>query len=396
MGIKDKITSWINTFFEHGKKDKIGLSGNEIYMDNTQVAFKELAVYSAVSIISSAVSKCEIKVYINNEPSKNGEYYLLNISPNNNQTSSEFWHKAVEKLLIDGECLIVENAGNIYVADDYYRDEKALYDDKFTNVTIKDYTLNKTFYAKDVLFFKLDNADVKTMIDDLYQSYGKVIAASIDGYINSFFHKFKLKISTAKTGDPKFLEQYEDMTNEKLKKFMKPGNAVLPEYEGFNMDPMDIKKSNEGTSDIREMRKDILTTTAQAYKIPLSLIFGEVTNVDEVTDSLIAFAVEPVTNVIEEELTRKRVPFKDWEKNNCYYEVDTQKIKYINIFKLAANIEKLISNGVFCIDEVRIMIGQKPLDTDFSRTHFMTKNSSDIKSMVDEMVNDNAAVKGGG
>lgn len=394
MGIKEKAIMWISKIF--GNNSKITLSGNKMYVDGTNIAFKELAIHSAASIIASAISKCEIKVYLNDKLSKGGEYYLLNISPNNNQTSSQFWYQVAENMLIDGECLVIQNNNKIYIADSYGREEKALYDDIFTNVTIKDYTFNKIFYAKDVLFFKLDNKEVKQMIDELYTSYGKVISTGIDQYLNSLFHKFKLKISSVKTGDPKFQEQYQDMTTEKLEKFMKPGNAVLPEYEGFNMDPIDLKTSQNGTSDIREMRKEMMAVAANAYKIPLSLMFGEVSNVDEVTDALISFAIEPHINVIEEELTRKRVSFDEWEKNNCYYEVDTQRIKYMNVFKMAANIEKIISNGVYCIDEVRIKIGEKPLNTEFSKTHFMTKNSSDIESMIDEMINEKSASKGGG
>lgn len=396
MGLRNKMASWVSAFFENKNGAKIALTGNNIYTDSENIAFKELAIYSAISIISSAVSKCEIKVFINNEVSKDEEYYKLNISPNNNQTSSAFWHQAVESMLIDGECLVIINDKKFYVADTYYREEKSLYDDIFTNVTIKDFTFNKTFYAKDVLFFKLENEEVKRIIDELYISYGKVISTSIDGYLNSLFHKFKLKISTTKAGDPKFLDQYNDMTNEKLTKFMKPGNSVIPEYEGFSLDPMKLDHTQSGTGDIRDMRKDIMSAVGQAYKIPLSLMFGEVSNVDEVTDSLISFAVEPVVNVIEEELTRKRVPFLQWRDNNCYYEVDTQKIKYMNIFKLAANIEKIICNGVYCIDEVRVKLGDRPLNTDFSKTHFMTKNSSDIQSMIDEMMNDVSTAKGGG
>lgn len=33
----------------------------------------------------------------------------------------------------------------------------------------------------------------------------------------------------------------------------------------------------------------------------------------------------------------------------------------------------MISSGVLCIDEIREIIDRKALDTDFSKTHFITK-----------------------
>ena len=38
----------------------------------------------------------------------------------------------------------------------------------------------------------------------------------------------------------------------------------------------------------------------------------------------------------------------------------------------------LIGSGVYCIDETREELGKEPLNTDWSRKHFITKNFEEI------------------
>ena len=44
--------------------------------------YKELAVYTATSLISNAVSRSEIRTFKSGMPVKESDYYLLNVSPN--------------------------------------------------------------------------------------------------------------------------------------------------------------------------------------------------------------------------------------------------------------------------------------------------------------------------
>ena len=81
--------------------------------------YKELAIYTATSLISNAISRSEIRCYENGKPVKNRDYYLLNISPNANENSSIFWHKVINNMVRKGEALVVDAAGALYCADGY-------------------------------------------------------------------------------------------------------------------------------------------------------------------------------------------------------------------------------------------------------------------------------------
>lgn len=111
---------------------------------------------------------------------------------------------------------------------------------------------------------------------------------------------------------------------------------------------------------------------AQAFKIPQSLLTGNITNINDVVKVLITFGIDPIASTISEELSRKQ-GFEKWSKGN-YIKIDTSTINHIDVLEVAEKVDKMISSGVLCIDEIREIIDRKALDTDFSKTHFITKN----------------------
>jgi hypothetical protein len=110
------------------------------------IYIREMAFWSAVNIVANAVSKCEFKTFVNKKEIKGLEYYLWNVEPNRNQNSSVFLHKLIAQLYRKNECLVIEQNGQLLVADNFVRTPYALFDDKFTQVTVEDFTFQKTFY----------------------------------------------------------------------------------------------------------------------------------------------------------------------------------------------------------------------------------------------------------
>ena len=145
-----------------------------------QLAFKDLALHIGISYIANTLSKCEFKVYENGIPVKNKLYYMLNVSPNPNQNSSQFINQFVEKYYYDGESLVVPNGSNIFCADTFdLEDDNPLKEYIYHNVTFGNRQLKKRYKASEVFHFKLDNQKVKALIDGLYMQYGEIIARAL-------------------------------------------------------------------------------------------------------------------------------------------------------------------------------------------------------------------------
>ena len=181
--IKIRLLDFVKEFIS--PRTKIGGTETIIANITEEIYFKELAVYIAVSYIASAIAKCEFKVFENNEEVKNKEYFTLNLSPNLNETSSEFWYKIIEKMYYENEALVIESNGNLYCADSFSKEEFPMLGNKYSNITIGTLNMNKTYKADEVFLFKLENRDVKRIIDGLYSSYGKLLGYAIKKYKKS-------------------------------------------------------------------------------------------------------------------------------------------------------------------------------------------------------------------
>lgn len=346
-----------------------------------QLAFKELALHIGISYIANTLSKCEFKVYENGEEARNKLYYMLNVSPNPNQNSSQFINKFIERYYYDGAALIVPHRNYIYCSDNFdIEDSNPLVENTFYNVTFNCHEAKKKYRASDVFYIKLDDKNVKGLIDSLYMQYGEIIAQALATFKRTNGAKYKLLMEQYQAGDPRFKEQFDNVIKKQLQSFFESDNAVYPQYKGIDLQEFGTKTPTN-TSDIIAMRKEIFDVVAQALKIPLSMMYGNITNMNEVVKVYLSICIDPLADMIGEELTRKYFTFDEW-KNGCSVEVDTSCINHIDILEVADKVDKAISSGAASIDEIRKRLGWKPLLTEFSQAHWMTKNYALAEDMM--------------
>ncbi len=338
-----------------------------------KAAFKQLAVYIATSYLANALSGCEFKVIKGGEEVKDMLYYRLNVSPNPNQSAAQFKNELVTRICTRSESLVVPHRENsLYIADAYAEYPRALKDNLFMGITVENQAIGKKFPASDAYFFKLESRQVANLINGLYEDYSKLISAAIQGFMQGHGRKYKLKLSSTKAGDTDFAEQYEKVVKKQLENFLKSENAVYPEYQGYDLEELK-HEADSSSGDILAMRKEVFDLVAQAYKIPTSMMYGNTNNTKDVLNQFLTFAIDPIAKLIEDEITRKSFTYMEWQTGSRVL-VDTKSINHVDLFNVAADVDKLISSGVLCIDDVLIALGYQPLNTEFSKAHFMTKN----------------------
>jgi HK97 family phage portal protein len=346
-----------------------------------QLAFKELALYIGISYIANTLSKCEFKVYEKGEEAKNMLYYMLNVSPNPNQNSSQFIHQFIERLYYDGHALIVPHNGHIYCADDFdIEDDNPLKEAVFHNVAFNCHQARKKYKANEVFYLRLDDKKVKKLIDSLYTQYGTVIAQALSAYKRTNGAKYKYILDSYTAGDKTFQKVYEEVLKEQLKSFVEHDNGVFPQYKGTNLEKFSHGTVKD-TSDITAMRKEIFEVVAQALKIPLSMMNGNITNMNEIVKVFLTICIDPLGDMIGEEFTRKYFTFEEW-KNGNKVKVDTSCINHIDILEVGDEISKAIGSGVVNIDDLRTRLDMPELQTEFSKTHFITKNYDRAENML--------------
>ncbi|AGK95401.1 phage portal protein [Clostridium pasteurianum] len=377
-----KFLDWVKDFFGVDQST-VYLNQQALATQEVQLAIEDFAICMAINLVASAISKCEFKTYLKGNEVKGDEYYLWNVEPNVNQNSSQFLQELVSKLLYYNECLVLDINGQLIIADDFYQNEYALVPNYFTDVSRGTMTFNRSFNMNEVLYFKLSNTDIKQLLSNLIKGYNNLLNMAIGKYKRSGGRKGIVRLNKAPSGDKDFQQKIDDLFNNKFKSYFEAENSVLHLPNGFEYDEQNgegSKKSISEITDISNITKEAFERVAQALKIPPALLRGDIADIGKVTDNFLTFCIDPIVSMIGEETTRKRYGKQAFSQGS-YLKVDTTCIKHIDIFSIAEAFDKLIASGGYSIDELRIKCGEAPLNTWWSKKHWMTKNYSDIQDL---------------
>lgn len=375
-----KIIDWFGRIFAKSQKTVI-LSEYRNELQNS-IALESFALFTAIEMIASLIAKCEFKTYSKNKEYKGYEWYSLNVKPNKNQNSTAFWQEAVSKLLFYGEVLIISVSNQLIIADDFQKEEFAVKETEFTQVTRGDITFSRKYKMSDVLYLRYSNNDVMSIINNIFRMYEKLIESASDKYVKAGGQKGILEISAVAQGDKNFEKKYTQLMNEHFKSYFNAANAVLPLWEGMKFVPTtsdSAKKTTNEITDISKLVDDAMSRAAQAFKVPPALIRGDVAGIKDAVDMLLTVCIDPLADMLGEELTGKKFT-PDEVIGGQYIGVDTTCIKHIDIFDIAVNADKLISSGLLSPDETRDKAGLIPTGEKWAQKHYITKNYSNVES----------------
>lgn len=369
-----RIIDWFNRIFMRSERSII-LSEYKNELQNN-IALEAFALFTTIDMIASLVAKCEFKTYKNNKEFKGLEWYSLNVKPNKNQTSTEFWQEFVSKLLFYREVLVISVGEQLIIADDFNKDEFAVKETEFTRVTRGDMQFNRKYKMSDVLYIRYSNSDATQIINNIFAMYENLISVASDKYIKAGGQKGILEIPAAAEGQKDFEKHYTDLMNNYFKSFFKSNNAVLPLFNGIKYNAIttdSVKKATNEISDISKLVDDALSRAAQAYKIPPALVRGDVAGISDAVDMMLTVCIDPLVDMVSEELTGKKY-MRDDVINGNYIKADTTCIKHVDIFSIAANADKLIASGMLSVDETRDKAGLIPTGEAWAQSHYITKN----------------------
>lgn len=375
--------------------DEITLKTCSIDATNN-VYYRKLVTEASISLISKTVSRAEFQTFENGQETKKLNYYLLNVEANKNKSASLFWREAVEKLLKEGETLILLQDNQLYLADSFTKKEFAFKENIYSDITIRDYTLNDIKRESEVLYLKDDNTEIKAAITNLYNDYSKLISSSIKGYQNSKARKGKLKIPT---NLPKTLQKESDLQahiSATMKDFMDPSkDAVYPETNGFLYEEIDKakgSKSNDSGRETKNFINDVFDFIAISYGIPPSLLKGDTVDTKDALNNFLTFCINPIAKLITDEINRKMYGYELY-KERTYARLDTSNIKAVDFRDVANSIDLLTRNGALTIDDILRILDKEPLDDDgIGSLRFITKNYE----VLDKVLKDGSISNVGG
>lgn len=346
------------------------------------IFFKELAIQNCIRAIANTLVMAEFETFENGVEIKGSNHYLFNVEPNPNQNAVEFWSEVITRLVYDDECLVIQQGNYLYPAKSFSKIDSSFYEDTFTNVVIKDLELKRNFKSGEVLYFKLHDTKVKKIINGLFIDYAQLLGSAMSGFKRNNRNKGILRVKTLI--NEKDREFYEDLMNDKFKKFFNSENAVLPLQDGYVYE--ELKRNNTGVKDSRDIKNlinDIFEMVASGFGVPLGIAKGDIATVDGITDNFLMQCINPKAKIITAELNRKYYG-KDAYLKKTYVKMNTSRIRNVDLEKISKSAEVLFRIGVNAIDDNLKMLGREPLNTNWSKERYVTKNYQSVEAIQQE------------
>ncbi|HDR7949213.1 TPA: phage portal protein [Bacillus toyonensis] len=364
---------WLGSVFKRNKELEFMVDLDIIADTANRLHMKCLAIDTCVSFLGRTISQSEFRVKNGKVFEKNELYYRLNIRPNKNMTASTFWERFIRKLIYDNECLVVQaDDGDLLIADGFRHNEYAVYEDTFTDVTVKDYTFKRSFKQSEVIHLKYRNDKLSPLIDGLFADYGDLFGRILNSQKrkNQVRGTVDMDMIGAKTEEQ--ITKLQEFIDNMYKSIGSKDIAIVPQQKGINYNEIYNGVANgPSVEEINKITSGFLNQVAMAMGIPTALIYGEMADVEKQTKNYMLFTVRPLLKKLSDEAN---VKFFEMREYLLGQKIEVKAVSYQSIFDLATSIDKLISSSAFTGNEIRSEVDYEDSDDPNLNVHHITKN----------------------
>lgn len=348
-----------------------------IESDIQSVYLQKMAIDSVLSFVARTFSTAKFSFKNGKDVVESDWDYILNVRPNKNESASDFWQRAIYKLMFDNELLIVLSDDNqLLIADDFYQEEYAIYESRFTDVTVKEYTFRRTFYNSDVIYIRYGNEKLQSVLDGLFKDYGKLFGRMLQIALRNNQIRGSLKTGQTSTFDEKTRVALQNYVERMYDSFNNESVAVVPLTKDFDYEEYTNKTGvqNQSADELNKVKKAPIDDVARIVGVPSALIHGEMANSEANSKAYRTQTVTPLVKKITDELNAKLLSKKDYTNG---LKVQITGVHTPDIFELATAIDKLVSSMAFSPNDVREELGRERVDDAKMDKYYLTKNYSE-------------------
>ncbi|PKM75926.1 MAG: hypothetical protein CVU90_15205 [Firmicutes bacterium HGW-Firmicutes-15] len=343
-----------------------------------------IAMEKAIDMIANTISKCEFRHYaIEGGKVKekfDEEYYTLNVRPNPNDDGTAFWKRVTKKSFQDYEtgALVVIHNNGLYLADSFEVNDKVLVSKTYSNVTIGNYKLNKTFSADDVILVKQNNDEIAKLMQKYYANMDTMISYAL----NDYRQKNGMKIIAKMPGKWKVKKENEDVEidaqtylNTTLRGLFEGDNVGIPVDKSIELQILGEKIPNKDSTDFRNLIRHVFEDVATAFHIPRDVFFGTKTEKSTSMTDFLTFAVDNPIQVLEDALNGHMIEKEKYIKGERIV-IDKLRIQHFDVIDSAVAMDKYFAIG-FSHNEIRRWLSMPRVEEDWADEHHVTKNYSE-------------------
>lgn len=337
------------------------------------------AIDTALGKIASSLSLVEWKTYKNNKFQRDELYYYLNIQPNLNQNATDFWNKVVRKLFIENEVLIIVTSEDYFlVADEYETSPYVLKENVYKNIKVDDLEFKRNFTDGEVIRLNFRNTELKKMLSSLDDSYGKLFNRLVQVSLRTNQIRGTAKLSGTLSKDKNAQDYLQTFVDKIFTAFENKSVAVVPVQDG--MDYTELSREQNTRSQIDELNKvydEYLNSVLEVLGIHPSLVKGDMADISKHQDNYLINVIQPLVEQITDEINRKFYSMSEVHSGSRL-KASVVKLRYVSIFDIGTQAEKLVGSTITNPNEVRDEAGLDELDMEELNHFYMTKNNENI------------------
>lgn len=343
------------------------------YETSHRAYLKKIALETCINFIGRTISQSDFRIMKNGKRQYNDWHYLLNVRPNTDQSAADFWQDFIYKLIYENEVLVVlTDTNDLLIADDFTREEFAVYTDIFRDVTVKDYTFQRSFRMDEVIHISYNNEKLTEFMDGMFSDFADLFNRMIETSMRANQIRGIVSIDSTQSLNQENQTKIQKFIDKLFNAFKNNPVAIVPKLKGFEYDEVS-NGSNNGKSieELTKLKKSLIDDVANILGIPNALVHGEMAEYETSIKAYIKFCIGPLVKKIEDELNAKLLDKKDYLNGS---RVEVKGVTEKDLIDHAEAVDKLIASGAFTRNEVRELFGAERSDNPALDEFVITKN----------------------
>lgn len=344
-----------------------------IYETSQRAYLKKMALETCINFIGRTISQSDFRFVKDGKRQYDDWHYLLNVRPNTDQSAADFWQDFIYKLIDENEVLVIlTDTNDLLIADSFMRNEYAVYPDVFSNVTVKDYTFNRTFRMDEVIYLTYNNQKLSQYMDGMFNDYADLFSRMIEVALRNNQIRGLVSMETTQSLNEETQGKLQKFINKLFDSFRKNTIALVPKLKGFEY--TEVASGDKGSIPIDELTKlkrSLIDDVANILGIPNALIHGELAEYETSIKAYVRFCIGPIIKKIKDELNTKLLTKEQYLKGD---RIEVIGLTEKDLVEQAEAVDKLVASGAFTRNEVRELFGKERSDNPELDKFVITKN----------------------
>ena len=350
------------------------------YETSHRAYLKKMALETCINFIGRTISQSDFRIVKNGKRQMNDWHYLLNVRPNTDQAAADFWQKFIYELIHENEVLVILTDNNdLLIADSFTRVEYAVYPDIFKDVTVKDYTFQRSFIMDEVIYLTYNNEKLSKFMDGMFDDFANLFSRMIEVSLRKNQIRGKVGMDSTQDLTDKNRTKLQNFIDKLFNSFRNNSVALVPMLKGFNYEEVYSGENNgQSVEELTKLKRSLVDDVANILGIPNALVHGELAEYETSIKAYIKFCIGPLIKKIGDELNAKLIDKENYLKGD---KIQIRGIAELNPLEVANAVDKLRASGVYNGNEIREKLGDERVDNPSLDEYVITKNYQSADSV---------------